>query len=189
MGTLAPVAPRACAGTGPCGPRPCAGPGLLHSRLSRQSGRPGLRPCGPRAGQCFRVVTVRWSSFISLASRHGPGRPGSLICHFLCPSRSESHRQRHQVEGGVRRSDEGRLHGSTDNLKSRQSDTGESDHHRDPIPRLSTLAPVARRVPAQAQLASLEVVMPGWPAAPVNASESLRSTGHLNFSIRVSPRP
>ena len=49
-----------------------------------------------------------------------------------------------------------------------------------------------RAGPAHWQLALLEVIMPGWPAAlrlaPVNASESLRSTGHLNFSIRVSPR-
>ncbi len=104
-----------------------------------------------------RVVTVRWSSFLSLASRHGPGRPagGSLICHFLCPSRSESHRQRRQVERGVR--------GPT--RRYRQLEVTAVRHRRvryGPII-IGILEPVVRRACAGTGPALLEVVVPGWP--------------------------
>jgi hypothetical protein len=178
MGTLAPVARRACAG-----PRPCAGPACFtRGYLVRLACGPGPSRYGPM---------VKFYKFGQ------PPRPWPPRVTNLSLFVSESILVASSASSGGRRCPRADSTVRTDNLKSRQSDTGESDHHRDHEHRdlhLVRAGPAQGRgpqgpIPAQAQLASLEVVMPGCrPAAPVNASESLRSTGHLNFSIRVSPR-
>jgi hypothetical protein len=76
------------------------------------------------------------------------------------------------------------------------SDTGESDHHRDHEHTCTCCAPGLRRDGAlrppslrrPSLLYSRLSCQAGLPPVNHDASESLRSTGHLNFSIRVSTR-
>jgi hypothetical protein len=96
MSSLAPIVRRACTRTGLLAQSLCR-PSLLHSRFSCWA---GLRPW-PRSMLPSRYCQMVKFCKFGLPPRPWPqaGRPGS---HFLSPSRSESHRQRRQVEGCVR---------------------------------------------------------------------------------------